>query len=119
MMKDGLYNAAIRLPEGAAAIWAQALRLNYSNHAKQAAGDDRYGRVPLFEEIAFEPSDIVEVLVEAGQPVKAVARFPLEDGRDVVYVLSRPDCGITFVRTLWVNLGSDNHATLDRSKFVC
>jgi hypothetical protein len=50
--------------------------------------------------------------------VKAVLRIPVDDRLDVVYVLLRPEAGRALVKTMWGNLGSDAHSTLDKSKYV-
>jgi len=114
---DGTYNVALGLPAGAAAPWVGVLRLQYSQHAAQEARSDRYGKLELFPEVEFEAGDVVEVLVEQGRAVKAVVRFPMEDGRDLVFVLNRPEAGQAVVRTVWANQGSDKHRSLNRAAY--
>lgn len=116
-MKNGLYHREIGLPPGAANLWAGVLSLEYSQHAQRAAREDRYGRLELYPEIEFEPSDVVEIELQEGEAVKAVLRIPLEDGRDMVFAILRPEAGRARVKTVWCNLGSDAHKTLDRSKY--
>lgn len=117
-MNDGLYHRNLGLPAGAASLWDGVLDLQYSAHAQAESRGDRYGKLPLFPSVEFEAGDVVEVQVEAGRPVKAVLRVPLDDSRDLVYVLSRPVSGRSFVRTVWCNRANDNHRTLDSSKYV-
>ena len=45
--------------------------------------------------------------------VKQVWRQPLDEQRDLVLVISSSG----YVRTVWVNLRSDKHATLDSAKY--
>jgi hypothetical protein len=117
-MNDGLYHRNLGLPAGAASLWDGVLDLQYSAHAQQESRQDRNGALPLFPNVEFQASDVVEVQVERGEAVKAVLRVPMDDSRDLVYVLSRPAAGRAFVRTVWCNRANDNHRTLDSSKYV-
>lgn len=123
MIKDGLYHREIGLPAGASRLWTDPewLQMVYSEHALRAAEDDRYGRVPLYREMAFAPEELVEVEYQNGQPVKAVFRTPLEDVAgnkspfDLVIVMLPPERdGKVFVKTVWYNVRSDGHRTLRR-----
>ena len=116
-MLDGKYHKQLGLPKGSAELWAGRLQLRYGNHAQSEADVDRYGRAELFGEAEFEAADVVEVEVAQGQPVKAVLRFPYDDDKDLVMVLQRPERSVSFVRTVWFNLVSDKHRSLDHSKY--
>ena len=117
-MNDGLYHKNLGLPRGAAVLWAGCLKLQYSRHAQNESNRDRYGAVPLYPEVEFESADVVEIEIRQGQPVKAVLRFPLDDSKlDIVYVLTCPEHGQAFVRTVWFNQAQDTHRTLDASKY--
>lgn len=117
MLRDGKYHKLLGLPQGSAALWAGVLDLRYGNHAQSEADVDRYGRAELFSSAEFQASDVVEVEVVQGQPVKAVLRFPYSDDLDLVMVLQRPERGVSFVRTVWFNRANDQHKSLDRSKY--
>lgn len=117
MIKDGLYHKEIGLPAGAVNPWCDLdLELVYSEHAKKAADDDRYGSVPRLDIAGFAPHEVVEVQVENGQPVKAVLRIPCDNrpGLDMVLVILRPEAGKALVKTVWFNIRSDKHFTLRR-----
>lgn len=116
-MLDGKYHKQLGLPKGSAELWAGVLDLRYGHHAQSEADVDRYGRAELFSSAEFKASDVVEIEVEGGSPVKAVLRFPYDDTLDLVMVLQRPERGVSFVRTVWFNKASDNHKSLDRSKY--
>jgi hypothetical protein len=116
-MKDGLYHRDIGLPAGMAALWQGMLDLSYGHHAQSESSLDRYGKLPTFPAVEFEAGDVVEIEVRAGEAVKAVLRVPLDDSRDLVYVLLRPVAGRSFVKTVWFNEARDSHRTLDRSKY--
>lgn len=121
-IKDGLYHREIGIPADAARAWVapEFLQMVYSEHALRASEDDRYGRVPLYREMAFAPEELVEVEYRDGKPVKAVFRTPLEDiaGKcspfDLVIVMLPPEGGKVFVKTVWYNLRTDAHRTLRR-----
>ena len=117
-MSSNLYHKEIGLPKGATNPWCDLpIRLVYSEHAKQAASNDRYGAVPLYGEIEFAPAEIIEVEYVDRKPVKAVCRIPSEDYShlDIVLVLNAPDLGQNaIVRTVWYNRRNDNHRTLNR-----
>lgn len=92
------------------------LRTRYSRHAQQAAVDDRYGDLSryLSAYLDFDYVEIVEVELTDGEITKRVIRHQVTD--DLVLVMAVGADG--FVRTVWGNLVSDRHATLDRTKFV-
>ncbi len=92
------------------------VRVRYSRHAEQAALDDRYGDLTgyLTPFIDFDEVEIVEVELFEGQIAKRVIRHQVT--KELVLVLVVSSDG--FVRTVWGNLTTDRHATLDRRKFV-
>lgn len=98
------------------------VRVSYTGHAKRASQDDRYGYVPTPHILDLTNFRLVELAQEDGRDTKYVMRGPLDDERDVVYVLrySIGSRGIRnyYVVTLWVNLNTDQHRTLDRSKYA-
>lgn len=116
-MNDGTYHRDLGLPGELAPRWAGHFRLVYSEHAKHAALTDRLGRIPIFDDGEFEAQDVVEVSVRDGEPYKAVLRCPCSDYLDLIFVLENPSQGACVVRTVWFNLASDTHKTLDRSKY--
>ena len=119
-MKDGLYHKEIGLPACAEVPWCSSeIELIYSEHAKQAADDDRYGSVPRLDIAEFARHEVIEVQVENGQPVKAVLRIPCDNrpGLDMVLVILRPEAGKALVKTVWFNEVSDKHHTLNRSLY--
>ncbi len=93
-------------------------KLSYSLHAKTEAANDRYGAIKLpemFDPIASNAQLIeVEAGVDAGTIQKQVWRQALNAEQDIVLVV-QPD---GFVRTVWINLKTDQHATLNSSKYV-
>lgn len=101
--------------------------LEYGPHARRAALNDRFGQlasVPLAHE--FTRDEIFEVEVERGEIVKFCARlregFSANTGLQIDLILvcmkSVRTRGALFVKTLWLNLRSDVHRTLDKSKYI-
>lgn len=95
-------------------------RLRWSNHAKQEATKlIRNGLVPVqYFPASFYAHDdrwtVVEAEVdELGHPVKIVARREALPCWSLVLVITVE--GV--VKTCWANLNTDNHRTLDISKF--
>lgn len=115
--RDGLYHAEVGLPERYRHPNSM-VPVAYSNHARRAAGDDRYGSIPLPGVLHLTRFETVEVEISGGRVSKIVVRGPLDDTRDAVYVLI-PNFGKRwFCKTVWVNLNSDQHKTLDKSRYV-
>lgn len=111
-----LYHADIRLPDGFVAPVA-TVEINYGSHARQEAMADRYGLIDLPVRVPLNRMRVIEVGVEAGKVSKILFRGTLDSERDICMVLV-PARGPWFCKTVWVNLRSDKHATLDRSRYV-
>ena len=101
-----------------ASLGNSKLPLRYSRHALSEALNDRYGVLPhsAFPTV-FKWSDnwaLVEAeSTPAGQLVKFVVRRVVDARRSLVLVVLADGT----VKTLWTNLNSDQHATLDSGKF--
>lgn len=123
--KDGLYHKEIGFPPGALLPWVMGdLELIYSEHAKQAADNDRYGAVPRLDIAGFAEHEVIEVEIRGGHAVKAVLRIPCDGrpGLDMILVLLAPVQGTgefpqAFVKTVWFNLRNDKHKTLRRELY--
>ena len=89
--------------------------LKYGRHAVEAASNDRYGKVDLPAKFDSACATLVEVETDSDSKVlKKVYRVCLDATRDLVMVI-QPD---GFVRTVWVNLRTDKHRSLDRTRYV-
>jgi len=87
--------------------------LTWSKHAILAAKNDRYGDIKLLTDISFKSSDVIEVELVGREVVKVLVRLPYDDLRDVMYAIGRG--GV--VKTVWLNLKSDKHKSLDKTKY--
>lgn len=94
--------------------------LRYSYHAREEARSDRYGHIDLPPTLDAGRGTLIEVETSAdwdkgpAEVNKYVWRQPLDAERDLVLVV-QPD---GFVRTVWVNVLTDTHKTLNRHKYM-
>jgi hypothetical protein len=107
-----LYHFEVGFPKQVVYIHG-VLHLNYSRHAIAASLGDRYGVVVLPKTLDVERAKLIEIEVCGNLVIKSVYRIELDAERDLVLVVGRDG----FVRTVWVNLKSDTHRSLDRRKY--
>lgn len=107
-----LFHTEIGLPK-----WFKAptgtVTPRYGDHSRFEAQTDRYGKIALPKTIDLAKFKVIEVGTEGQRITKILFRGTLDATRDICIVLT-PDC---FVKTVWVNLKTDLHRTLDRSKY--
>ena len=114
------YNAAIGIPEQilkGIRGW-RPFPLSYSRHALHAALDDKNGTINPSDfprEFTHDWGLIVEVTEGDESIEKIVVRRAIDEARDLVLVIL-PLTGV--VKTLWINFTSDNHKTLDKTKYA-
>jgi hypothetical protein len=91
-------------------------KLKYSFHAIKASQSDRFGNIPLPEMFSVATAELIESeMSDDGMVVlKQVWRQPLDEKRDLVLALTRDGK----VKTVWINLRSDKHRTLQVDKYV-
>lgn len=116
-MRDGLYHAEVGLPERYRHPACRVV-IQYSQHALREARRDRYGMMELPDFVDLSTYRTVEVEVTSGRVSKLVVRGALDEYRDIVFVLIPKAGKPWFVKTVWVNLNSDTHRTLDRSRYI-
>lgn len=93
--------------------------LVYSRHATQAMRTDKYGSIKAPTWLKFAAYQIVEITVIGKKIDKMVLRSSYSVDYDIVLVV-QPTANKSewFVKTIWLNEKSDNHATLDKSRFA-
>lgn len=112
---ETLYHPEVFIPESFT-MPTERVRLSYSQHAQRASLNDRYGVIPAFETIPLSQFRLVELGMTNGKVSKIVVRGTFDAKRDVIFVLIP---GPTyFVKTVWFNLRSDKHTTLNRSRYA-
>jgi hypothetical protein len=100
----------LRLPNGQ---WT----LNYSGHAQRAAQNDRYGKLNLPEYIDTRYAQLIEIEVgDNGLIQKLVYRLTHDINRDISLAII-PERRGWYVKTVWGNLKSDKHLTLNTSRY--
>lgn len=115
---EGAYGIPASLCADVTRIALDGLPLKYTQHALREALNDRYGQLPSRSfPTRFSMSDgwtLVECEAFFDHKVdKFVVRKPVTPTKSLVMVIQRD--GV--VRTLWTNLNSDGHATLNKEKF--
>jgi hypothetical protein len=112
-----LYHKQIGFPKSLNLLDLYNLNVQYSNHAKTASLDDRYGKISIKETVCFLKSEIVEVETFDNKKVaKVVVRIPYDNNCDLVMAIQMEN---QMVKTVWLNQKCDAHRTLDRSKYDC
>lgn len=110
-----LYHADIRLPDYDRPPYH--VDLKWSRHAERARLTDRYGVIPSFSYLNFDACEVIEVGMENDVVRHFLLRIPMDE-RDIVIALAPVSSSKFIVKTVWYNLKSDKHYTLDRSKYV-
>lgn len=110
-----LFHAEVFIPEEAKRPVHYG-RLTYGRHARDEALSDRYGHIVLPSCFSPEQARLIEseYCPYSARVIKQVWRQRLDEQRDLVLVISSGG----FVRTVWVNVRGDHHATLNKARYV-
>lgn len=108
-----LYHVDVFMPPVAAKPVYRG-KLRYTLHAQRASQDDRYGLIELPQTFIPERARLIEAETVDGEVVKQVWRQSLDAKRDLVLVILADGT----VKTVWVNLLSDPHRTLNRARYA-
>jgi hypothetical protein len=92
--------------------------LYWSGHAREAAEQDRYGIVPQFKTMTLDRCEVIEIEVVCNRVVKMVLRARIDNERDACIAVIPAKETAWVVKTVWVNLHTDAHRTLDRSRYA-
>jgi hypothetical protein len=109
-----LYHYQIYIPSSLKVHYGTLTNLKYSDHAKIAALDDRYGTMILPNSVNTDTAQVIEVETENGIVVKILYRVKYSDTLDMCAAIKVRE---GFVKTVWFNKANDLHKTLDRSKY--
>ena len=103
----------LNLPRG----FQPVISLRYGDHAREEAMKEKYGILNLPKRIDLRTVDMFEVATAPGSMVinKVCIRMPHDEQKDIIIVISLPS---GFVKTVWANLKSDKHKTLNASNYV-
>jgi len=116
-MNKLLFHREVFMPPKILALGELNVAVVSTAHAIKAAAEDRYGRIDIPSRVIFSGKNIIEAEVEDKKLTKVLIRLPYDDKRDLLMALSVPEFR---VKTVWFNLKSDIHCTLDKSKYdIC
>lgn len=116
-MTEVLYHAEIGFPKFFRAPLG-TVRVAYGSHARRESFCDRYGVIDLPDSINLSLFKVVELGVQDGRISKMLFRGPLDRERDMCIVLVPKIGEPWFAKTVWVNLRTDKHATLNKSRYA-
>ena len=120
-----LYHKDVKLPRRIRGMVPTGVKvLTYSKHAYEQFFD-KNGRITPPVRLDFSVCEVVEVSTDerANKVDKLVLRHPYADGKDdlcdlVVVCVPTPDKKVWFVKTVWLNLKTDTHKTLNIRRFA-
>jgi hypothetical protein len=116
-MTETLYHVETGLPRGFR-VPDRRVEISYGSHAREEALSDRYGQIRLPHSLSLRRMRVIEVGVDNDKVTKILFRGRLDDERDLCIVLVPVANGPWRCKTVWVNLNSDQHKALDRSRYV-
>lgn len=108
--KDIGFPDDVEFPRG----FQPVIALNYGNHAREEAMADRYGMMRLPHRVDLRKGQTIEIGVQGNVITKLVVRFSYDEEKDIIFVITLPSC---FVKTVWANEKTDQHKTLNRSRY--
>ena len=117
MSVEVLYHSEIFLPSWFTAP-TKRVKVDYGHHARREALADRYGNIALPAFINLRRFRVIEVGVIDGRVSKILFRGKLDDKRDLCIVLIPKGDRPWFAKTCWVNINSDQHKTLNHSRYA-
>lgn len=92
--------------------------LVYSNHAKQACLNDRYGLIkPVLNLIIIQKYIIELTLNDYNNVDKLLIRMKHNESNDTCLILL-PDDTQAIVKTIWLCKATDTHSTLNKTQFA-
>ena len=112
-MTSSLYHTEIGFPSNIE-LPKGIFNLTYSNHAKRASSNDRYGQMSLPTTLDIEEAQLIEIEVENNEVIKGVYRTKYDDTLDLIIVLIPQK---SFVKTVWFNRSDDTHSTLQHWRY--
>ena len=112
-MTSNLYHTEIGFPSNVE-LPKGIFNLTYSNHAKRASSNDRYGQMTLPTTLDTEEAKLIEIEVENNEVIKSVHRTKYDDILDLIIVLIPQK---SFVKTVWFIRSDDTHSTLQHWRY--
>ncbi len=114
-----LYHKQVFMPATIAKLEQRVCDLGVkTKHAIQEAANDRFGALQIPNSISFSGRDVIEAEHDGRRFCKLLVRLSYDATRDALYAIGIDDKGWPFLKTVWSNLKTDSHRTLDRSKYA-
>lgn len=111
-----LYHKDVFLPRRISKSLPKNLRtLVYSNHAISESKKDKYGKFDLPYQILFNEWELIEAELTSDSVTKIVIRKPIDNDRSLCLAVIPSN---NLVKTVWINLNSDTHKTLNKNIYV-
>jgi len=111
-----LYHASLCLPPHLVNLFGR-YESELTNHAKQAQKTDRYGKFEFPKFVKVSSDSIVEVETDStGTIIKILVRVEYDVKFDLCLAII-PIGKQARIKTGWLNVRSDNHKTLDVTKY--
>lgn len=114
---ETLFHSDLGLPKGFVPPTAR-VEINYGSHSRAEAMADRYGEIRLPKTLSLSRMKVIEVGVEDGRVSKILFRGRLDETRDLCIVLIPNGNKPWRCKTVWINLNTDQHKTLDKSRYA-
>ena len=114
-MENKLFHSDVYIPSRLLALCPTGkVEVTYGFHAQRSAKTDRYGEILLPASLFLSRESVIEIETENGRIVKVLYRLPYSKKYNLCVAFIP---GQNFVKTVWLNSTTDNHQTLDISKY--
>lgn len=115
-MTERLYHVEIGFPAGFQRP-TERVAINYGQHARRESMQDRYGNIPLPKGLRLARFTVIEIGMVGNTVSKILFRGRLDERRDLCIVLIPNGDKPWFCKTVWVNVRTDKHNTLNVAKY--
>lgn len=115
-MRERLYHFEVGFPKDFERP-EQRVKVNYGPHARREAFQDRYGAIKLPSFLTLRRFQVIEIGMVGESVSKILFRGTLDDKRDLCIVLIPNGNKPWRAKTVWVNLRTDKHKTLNVSRY--
>lgn len=111
-----IYHKELGFPKVVSTVIGKTFTTQFSSHAKQSCRNDRYGFIIPPTSISVSMDNIIEIEVEGNTVTKVLIRQKYDSVKDICIAFI-PQSRVAFVKTLWLNMTTDKHYTLDETKY--
>lgn len=112
-----LYHRDIGFPTVVESLFGKRFTFRFTHHAKWACLNDHYGVITPPAAVVVEKGQVIEADTDGAAVYKIVIRIPHTTDFDLCMAVMPNLNGDSLVKTCWLNRVSDQHRTLDKSKY--